>query len=503
MMLVCKSQRDINVQEAVGMYEFSVVPRSLFAPDGTMLYCNAKSDLMSILEKLPEEAMDDQDETDDQRTTNNYKVAIVDGMAELQSLKKPDSIKDCLQLAEHFCDRIFTKYADYSEIRLIFDRYDVPVSLKEATRRRRQGNTDAVHYKVTESTQISKVPMKRLLSHNLTKMELTALISKTALQLGNGKRLLVSWGSFCQANFKETNNIQSNQEEADTKLILHAVDATKDGATEIEIHSPDTDVFILSLRRYPDLCEQTSFVTGTGQRRRTISLKPIVQVLGQDKTLALPGLHALSGADNTGSFSGKGKVACFKVMQENDEEIINALKDLGTTQYPSDETMTGIEKFVCKLFCSKTSITKVHELRWYLFKKKQAQSERLPPTKSALKEAILRAHYQAMIWNSATTCNPEIPSPEGYGWRLVDNKWTPVMTSLPPAPEAILQLVKCGCAKDKCQTKRCQCVKAGLKCTDLCKCSDDDEMCENTLPDVFDEEEDSDDEDYNSDIDDF
>lgn len=73
MMLVCKSQRDINVQEAVGMYEFSVVPRSLFAPDGTMLYCNAKSDLMSILEKLPEEAMDDQDETDDQRTTNNYK----------------------------------------------------------------------------------------------------------------------------------------------------------------------------------------------------------------------------------------------------------------------------------------------------------------------------------------------------------------------------------------------------------------------------------------------
>lgn len=47
------------------------------------------------------------------------KVAIVDGMAELQSLKKPDSIKDYLQLAELFCDRIFTKYADYSEIRLI------------------------------------------------------------------------------------------------------------------------------------------------------------------------------------------------------------------------------------------------------------------------------------------------------------------------------------------------------------------------------------------------
>ena len=31
------------------------------------------------------------------------------------------------------------------------------------------------------------------------------------------------------------------------------------GATEINIHSPDTDVFILSLRRYPELCEETKF----------------------------------------------------------------------------------------------------------------------------------------------------------------------------------------------------------------------------------------------------
>ena len=45
--------------------------------------------------------------------------------------------------------------------------------------------------------------------------------------------------------------------EDDTKILLHALDAAAHGATEITIHSPDIDVFILSLRRYPQLCRET------------------------------------------------------------------------------------------------------------------------------------------------------------------------------------------------------------------------------------------------------
>ena len=55
------------------------------------------------------------------------------------------------------------------------------------------------------------------------------------------------------------------------------------------------------------------------------------------------------------------------------------------------------------------------------------------------------------------------------------------MTPLKPAPDAVLQLVKCGCAKERCSTNRCQCRKAGLQCTVLCSCSDNDEgePCDN------------------------
>ena len=49
--MVCKSRTEINIAEAVEVYEFSLVPRSLFASDGSMLRCSTKSALMNAIEK--------------------------------------------------------------------------------------------------------------------------------------------------------------------------------------------------------------------------------------------------------------------------------------------------------------------------------------------------------------------------------------------------------------------------------------------------------------------
>ena len=80
----------------------------------------------------------------------------------------------------------------------------------------------------------------------------------------------------------------------------------------------------------------------------------------------------------------------------------------------------------------------------------QAQSENLPPASEALRQAINRANYQALVWSLDTVLKPQLPSPETFGWKLEGDKWVPVMTSLPQAPEAIIQLVKCGCIKARC-----------------------------------------------------
>ena len=69
------------------------------------------------------------------------------------------------------------------------------------------------------------------------------------------------------------------------------------------VFSPDTDVMVLFIANYDRL-----------PKNRTISMplsvqqkEPIWTALGSDSAKALPGLHATSGTDNTGSFLGIGK----------------------------------------------------------------------------------------------------------------------------------------------------------------------------------------------------
>ena len=211
--MVCKSRPEINIKEAVGLYEFTVVPRSLFARDGTMLHSSCKSALINILEKAGGPS------TNTQEITAGFKVAIVDGMAEVQSLDKPEWIKNCRDLAEHFTNRLLVKYNDLQELHIIFDRYDVPSSLKSATRVKRQGGHAPIYDRITDSTHIAKVPMKKLLAHSKTKGELTTFLAKNVKDNANGRQVVVAWGTECEATHRDVRHLQSKLEEADTKII--------------------------------------------------------------------------------------------------------------------------------------------------------------------------------------------------------------------------------------------------------------------------------------------
>jgi hypothetical protein len=157
----------------------------MFAADRTMLRCAMKSNLMHILEQLPADVEHttgiDTDgniaEVDDE---SGESMVVVDAMAEMQSMDEPEWVKNCVDLAGHFTSRAF---AAYRELRLMFDRYDVPMSLKTPTRAKRQSGQAPVIiylYHITDSTNIAKVPLKKPLSHVNTWMELA-------------KTLVVAW----------------------------------------------------------------------------------------------------------------------------------------------------------------------------------------------------------------------------------------------------------------------------------------------------------------------
>ena len=206
-----------------------------------------------------------------------------------------------------------SKCSDYDEVHLVFDRYDLPISLKEATRERRRGGKPTTAYHVEDNTPVGKVSAKQFLSSTTTKHELTA---KKALHHFEGKPkiFIVTSRQNVFSNCMDVQHLHSSQEEDDTRIILHSLDAAQRRATELYIQSPDTDVFVLAIRCYHQLCRDTYFITGVGNKKHLIPLGPIVHALGAEKAAALPGFHAFSGADVTGRFAGKGKLNCWKAL---------------------------------------------------------------------------------------------------------------------------------------------------------------------------------------------
>ena len=130
----------------------------------------------------------------------------IDAMAEVQSLDKPEQIRNCSHLADHFICRIFEKYGDSDEIRLIFDRSDIPASLKHATRLKRQGQQDLIYYRITPSTLITSHYEKiKLLSHTSTKDELAKYLAEPTIEHAerNGARAVVTYGCKCKGTKRD------------------------------------------------------------------------------------------------------------------------------------------------------------------------------------------------------------------------------------------------------------------------------------------------------------
>ena len=117
----------------------------------------------------------------------------------------------------------------------------------------------------------------------------------------------------------------------------------------------------------------------------------------------------------------------------------------------------------------------------------QTGNQKIAPTQGSLYEHIRRAHYQCLIWRQALISHPNIVSPCELGWSTSDTSgFFPKLTSIPLAPDSILQLVRCKCSKSQCNG-RCSCRENKMPCTELCNC--DPDGCKNLVDghDVSDE----------------
>ena len=104
-------------------------------------------------------------------------------------------------LSAHFIAFIQRKY---DKLHILFDGYDFPKLLKSVTRRLRLGDSYPVAYHSTDTTNISNVLLKKLLSHTATKDGLTPFLSKELLKFSKENKLYtVAWQNKAQASHRD------------------------------------------------------------------------------------------------------------------------------------------------------------------------------------------------------------------------------------------------------------------------------------------------------------
>lgn len=467
-----------KLEDAIGEFEMSVVPRSLCAVDGSLYIPTDKASLMHVIEAAKAEPHVSDLSLDTAAGDFRDRALVVDAMAVLQSMKKTPTMRTLADLRETFVRRIENMLHGFNEGRIIFDRY-LDQSLKNKTRQKRA--VTSTEFEIHPEMKLS-MSLKELLSSSKTKSSLTAYLAQGLLEHFQNSAtcsLIVAYDTKIKG--RELEEVHTH-EEADT-LIPHQVlaSAAEHPCREICVSSPDTDVFILLIDLVSRglLAPQThlKFVTGKGRKYREIDVIQRVHVIGHRKCQGLIGLHNFSGADWGGKFVGISKKtwADAYMALDEDDPAIECFQNLGTALIPTQlihgelpPQLEGLERFVCRVYCT-SGPSILPALRWEMFRSRNLEGESLPPTRATILPHITRANYIAMRDKSYTSSCPVLPPIEENGWLVEGTVYKPVKCLEEPAPKAVIELTKCGC-KSGCVGSRCKCYSNKLPCTPLCKC---------------------------------
>ena len=389
-------------------------------------------------------------------------------------------------------------------IDVVFDVY-LETSIKDAERQKRGSGTGIKFSSIVPGHKIKK--WRNFLSEADNKTRLIEFIvsdwkSASKRQLIQDKVLIVTSGTKCWKitgeGSSEVEELESSQEEADTRLLLHAKHAADSGYRTVIVVSEDTDVFVLLLSFAKDIAASLYQKRGTKTRTQFMNISQLRLALGDVVCGALIGFHAFSGCDSVSAFVGRGKLGPLAKMKSNNV-FLETFTNLGNTWEFSAETFEILQHFTCLMYAPSTKTVMVNQLRYELFfaKRGQVESHLLPPCEVTLNKHVGRANYQAGVWKRSLEKQPVIPDPEGHGWKrdesgILGIDWMEGM----PAPDAVLEMMACRC-KRVCKEGECVCLDKGLKCTPMCKLQNcgnmRDEEVETTVDFESDDDEDDDD----------
>ena len=198
--------------------------------------------------------------------------------------------------------------------------------------------------------------------------------------------------------------LQSSHEEADTRIILHAKSACRNGYERVIVSCRDTDVLVLLTHFAVQLTQEMWMRAGMRQQMRYIA----VHVIELSQRYSRTPYHTMRLQDVILSLSvnseDKGKTT-WKVFEKHSA----LLNDLGHGTL-SESTIQSVDEFFCRIFSTSSDETNINDVRYRMFQKGTKEQEKLPPTRKSLEQHINRSHYQTKVWHLADVPLPDFKS---------------------------------------------------------------------------------------------
>ena len=459
LMIAIQAGREINLQE-ISEYELTSTPMSICDNNGNLRQPENKAALQPLilgdvkpLTALPKSTL--------------KTCTIIDGHALIQKIGKPKGCANYGDVADRFSAAVRSHFSRGSaRVDVVFDVY-IQCSAKNQTRDKRAKNKTGIRRIIDRREVPLPTNWTTFICMNENKSNLAEFLTNELFHaIGNlttGGELIVSGGRTntedVVSSRREVPELHSSQEEADTKMLLHARHACEEGYERIIIESRDTDVLILSMYHRPMLSEEVWVSSGLSGNPKFVPIHSIV--MDEPIRRNLLGMHAITGCDTVSQFFGIGKKTAWNVFIKFPTLLSGLITDVLT-----DEVMKDTERFICLLYDSSTPHTHTTALRHEMFMSVKDINS-MPPTSEVTAQHIKRAWRQILIWAYSLVPRPNIPSLSDGGWILEGETVKIDYGDLKCMPKNYQQLTACACKKC---TKNCGCLRSRMPCIPSCKC---------------------------------
>ena len=499
----------ITVSE-LAQYELAPLPFSLCSPMGEP-HSTQKHKLLHKV--LTEDTVVSRVERAPGETT----ALVIDLMkVVLASVAKKGTMKTFGDLVRRIVNTCFKYAKDHgcSTMYLVSDVYKEEPTIKNGCHRQRAGQ--AQHDKLHELKLAMSLPAPRKLAQGFLRVasNKTLLLqllldnfSAAAADHDQEVRLMIGdkgwlWNKQVQcAQCPELNCAEFDEADQRMMVAIRHFGTTHPVCGSVIVVTEDTDVCVALISLHEHLLPPSHklYVLRGGSNLRLHDVVKAARLMDEKggqgvHSLLLP-VHVLTGCDTTSGFYGRSKVKAFDCLMKMNKEgtgeaasVRDALRSAGNEDHVnvteeaghadlSQSFVGGAEKFVCKLYGRDAET--VNEAREQLWGEGRSNPAKLPPTSHTLGWHLLRVFFQMIIWMRTLRYSsdpgvyaPKKYTPQQFGW---DDNCAPVWTEKDAAPSALLEAVHCKSCTTGCTTRRCKCVKNGMKCSKLCTC----ESCHN------------------------